>query len=103
MSAYYTIGYNQQPFTVRLDRAPRPITEPELRFSRRIKTIEIEGETHRVWTGGESFNMGDGRAVTPKRAAVELAEMDLPLHSRLPMSCKVPGCVALSHMIFDET
>lgn len=103
MSAYYVVGYNQQSFTVRLDRKPKPITDPHLRFARHIKTVESEEPTPcRVWTGSAAFNFGDGRTVTPKRAAMELAEIDWPSHKRLRMRCKTPNCVALSHIIFDE-
>lgn len=98
MSAYYVVGYNQLPFTVRLDRSPRPVTPAEDRFARHVETIEVDGQLHRVWNGGDSFNMGDGRIVTPKRAALELLGVELPLHCRALALCNIPGCLALCCM-----
>jgi len=100
MSAYYQIGYNQQPFTVRLDRAPRPITDAAIRFSRHVRTQESDSlpTPCRIWTGSEAFNMGDGRIVTPKRAAVEMADIELPKFRHISMLCASPACIALSHM-----
>ncbi len=80
--------------------APMPTTDARERFRRHIRTVEIDGEQHRIWTGSESFNMGNGRIVTPKRAALELLEIDLPLHCRVVALCGFPGCVAASCLEF---
>ena len=102
MSSYYVIGHNKESFTVRLDRAPRPVTDARLRFARHVTTFESDQPTLcRIWTGSEAFNMGDGRIVTPKRAAIELADIDLPPWRRIPMLCESANCVALSHMILE--
>lgn len=102
MSAYYQIGQNAAGIAVRIDIAPRPITAVDIRFARHVEPRDCGMPTLcRVWVGGPTFNMGEGRIVRPRRAALELAGVSLPEYERMPMVCGTRDCLALSHMVIE--
>ncbi len=95
MSAYYTIGTNRAGLTVRVDVAPKPITDAAERFAALLVERD-NGYTSpcRIWNGSSlNFNMGDGRIVNYKRAAIELAGGVLVRGARLKEPCGTPGCI----------